>query len=297
MKSNKFVSLILSFILIIGMVVPFAGCSYIENFFGPKKAITEYCEGVTSKFFKDLEKTLSDNSKKKITMPELTDEQMELAQYAYSGVTVELGEITVADDKESATVELTFRKLKECEDLDLLIGTMDEYQEAVDDLRTTRYTVELQVVSDGDDWIFKDLNSLVEVFYAPFADFCFLDADGNVINITDAYIEYVVASYSELYVDAVWYDVEGGNPLTETAIRSPYALQCVFYFNQLMTAEFEAELRCGTNVVATIDASMDGDVVVACDFPASGTFTPGPYTVALVYGGVEIAVSPALTVN
>ena len=273
-----------------------SGCFKKED---PQKELTEYSEEVTENFFDKLKASIKYNSSRDVEFPELTEEQIELMEYAFSGTDVKLGDVEIDDDDdEKGTVEYVFSGYKSYSDDLTKIATMDEYKAIVDDIKSEKVTVRLKAIKENDEWIFKDMSEIEEMFFEPYEELCFLDENGNPINITDAYSEYIAGMYGDIYISSYWYDPILGNPLMGSSISSPVSLQNVFYFPEPVSGEFTAQLESNGNVVATIDISIDNEVTIMCDFPApSGGYTAGGYMVTLMIGSVPLAASQTITVN
>ncbi len=293
--TKKIISMLLTAIFTMSL---FTACSEKAD---PEGELTEYAQETVEDFFDRLRSSLRYNSLRDIEFPELTDEQQELMEYAYSETTVKVGNVEIDDNNdEKGTVELVFSNYKAYSEDMAFIGTMDEFKAAVDDIKGEKVTLKLKAVKDdNDEWIFKDLRDVAEMFYEPYDQLCFLDEEGNPINITEAYSLYIAEQYTDLYVNSYWYDPQMGNPLDSGSI--PFvvdALQLAFYFNSPISGSFTAELIRDNQSVATIELTVNEGVMILCDFPAGEQgFGNGSYTVKLCTGGICIASSVPLRVG
>ena len=269
------------------MLVNITGCSDFLKKIALEK-VTDYVTLTMNSFFENPEAILSANSQNEVIMPELTEQQAELAANAIHGSAYEISNIKINDKRNKATVSLTFEKCPEFSVEDP-IGTMDELEDL---LEYNDVEIDLTVLRTKDHkWVFEDLSELANIFYVPFEAPCVLDENGNPYNINQAYINMV-------YVDDYWFDPLMNNPMYNSSLRQTDYLKCVFYFNRPMTLECTAELQCNGTVVETVDIALNGDVTADCHFTCdAGNFSAGSYTVVLYYNGQEMVTSGAISVS
>lgn len=285
--AKKFVSLTLVFVI----MASFTGCSDFLNEIATEK-VTDYMEDVLADFANDPIATVEENSLEEVEFTELTDEQREVCLENLSSVDTVLKKISVSEDRTSATVTVTFKKVMDFYDDTDLIGTEDEIREYFDDCATTDVPMTFKLERQEDGWRIEDMSEIDEVFFQSYADICFLDEQGFPINVTLGYVNSIL-------VGSYWYDPIEGNPTSTTTMLTVYYLQNVFYFNHPMTMTFEAELRCDGEVVMSREVVVNNQVIAKCDFENENgsTFAPGTYTIALLYNGEVIAESDELVVR
>ena len=116
-------------------------------------------------------------------------------------------------------------------------------------------------------------------------------------------IEMGYDKVSKAYVYSAWYDVEKDNPASYNAMDSEdaYALKCVFYFSEPVSATFRVILKNGEEKVAVKTLRVDDKVVAECDFSAGlegmDSFKPGVYKIYLETEGKSVAVSGEMRVE
>lgn len=117
----------------------------------------------------------------------------------------------------------------------------------------------------------------------------------QIMNVDAEYLQSV-------YIYTQWYDIMEDNPLDYGKISSDkaYAIKNVFYFNTQLYVVFEARLYMGDELILTKNIEVKNSVVAEAEFSAGleglGYFSPGLYTVELVYEDEVIAVSRPLEV-
>lgn len=289
---------VLTFILIFSFSVVSCGCSDMLKDWAINR-VEQYTSEFIDSIAGDAINSISQNSVEEIDATELTKEQKEfLSDYLADIVeNITVKKIRVNDARSRATVDLLIGDCFVFDDETLFIGTESELRDIVDGLERDDITLSLTLSRDGTSWIFDDLNELEDVLIKPFAELCFLDAQGEPINITEQYIAYM---YAGNIVDGIWYDPIMGNPYSGNSISPTYYLELVFYFCEPTTMELTAELRCDGEAIETINVSMTDSVVLDCsfgrDFEQSG-YGAGSYTVALKIGDTQIIESEALEVR
>lgn len=118
------------------------------------------------------------------------------------------------------------------------------------------------------------------------------------VEIMDVDAEYL----RSVYIFTTWYDVIDDNPIDENRVYSEdaYAIKNVFYFNTPLTVVLEARLYQNDELIMTKEIYLKNNVTAEADFSAGleglGTFSPGQYTVHLIYADEEIAVSDPMEV-
>ena len=116
---------------------------------------------------------------------------------------------------------------------------------------------------------------------------------------TEPDIDYI----RDAWVYSVWYDPVESNPADYDTISSDeaFALKGVFYFNTLLTADFETKLYKGDSVLLTGQVKMRDNVTAEADFSAGlediGTFEAGDYRIELLYKGETVAVTSIMRVK
>ena len=119
------------------------------------------------------------------------------------------------------------------------------------------------------------------------------------VEIMDVDAEYL----RSIYIYTTWYDVIDDNPVDYNSVSSEdaYALKNVFYFNTPITVSFEARLYQNDELLLTKEVVLKNNVTAEVDFSAGlegfGTFSPGIYTIQLVYFDEVIAVSDPIEVT
>lgn len=127
------------------------------------------------------------------------------------------------------------------------------------------------------------------------------ESSGSVPSSTG--IEMGYDKVSKAYVYNSWYDVEKDNPADYNTMdtEDAYALKCVFYFSEPVTATFRVILKNGDEQVAVKTIRIDEKVIAECDFSAGledmDSFKPGIYTMHLEYEGKSVAVSGEMRVE
>ena len=116
-------------------------------------------------------------------------------------------------------------------------------------------------------------------------------------------IEMGFDKVSKAYVYCAWYDVEKDNPANYNAMDSDdaYALKCVFYFSEPISATFRVILKNEDEQVAVKTLRLDDKVIAECDFSAGlegmDSFRPGVYKVYIETEGKNVAVSSEMRVE
>ena len=275
-------------ILIAFMMLNITGCSDFLKGIAADKA-TKYTTSVMEEFVKSPKETLEANSLAEIEYPELTEEQEAFVNEYISSAEYEIGDVELNDKRTKGTVEIRFFDCPVFDDT-FVIGTMDEVEEQLSDLKAD-VSVELTIKrTDDHKWIFEDLNGFVDVLMDPYQEICFLDDDGNPINITAGYIDLI-------YVDCAWYDPLMNNPVSANRLSGTDYLKVVFYFSRPMTLDLRCELIYNSGVSETADVILDNDITADCHFTAQNAFESGSYQVILYYGDTVIAESETLTVG
>lgn len=287
MKNNINLRKAAATLLITVMLFNITGCSEYLKKIALEKVETYVTETING-FFQNPEATLTANSQTEVVIPELTEQQKEIADYAIGGAGYEISNIKINDKRNKASVTLSFEKCPSFED-EYPIGTVDELKRQ---LVYEDVDIDVTVIRTKDHkWVFEDLNEIAEVFYKPFEAPCVLDEEGNPYNINQAYIEMV-------YIDNYWFDPLMNNPIHGSSLRGTNYLKCVVYFNRPMTLTCTAELQCNGTVVDTYEVVMEGSVTADCHFTCdSGNFPAGSYTVVLYYNDQEMVTSAALSVS
>ena len=127
------------------------------------------------------------------------------------------------------------------------------------------------------------------------------ESSGLVPSSTDVEMGY--DKVSKAYTFNAWYDVEKDNPATYNTIdtEDAYALKCVFYFSEPVSATFRVILKNGDEQVAVKTIRIDEKVIAECDFSAGledmDSFKPGIYTMHLEYEGKSVAVSGEMRIE
>lgn len=259
--------------------------------------VQEYVQNVSEDFFDEFEVNVVNNSSTQIFFPEMTSEQKELAAYAYKNVTIEIGDITVDTSDNTAEVNIIYHDVKEYSDDYTVIATMEEYKEVVDSIEPSDIEILLIVNIDDDTCVFNDLNEVVNMFYDSYCNLCFLDDNNQPINTTTAYTQYIKAYYNEVIIGNYWYDPIFANPLEVNQVTEPKYLQIMFYFDELVTGDFEAELRLDDQMIDSATVHIEDEIFLLFDFVNEDVFEPGSYTVILKYNGFTIKVSDTMTVE
>ena len=127
------------------------------------------------------------------------------------------------------------------------------------------------------------------------------ESSGSVPSSTG--IEMGYYKISKAYVFNAWYDVEKDNPATYNTMdtEDAYALKCVFYFSEPVSATFRVILKNGDEQVAVKTIRLDEKVIAECDFSAGledvDSFKPGVYRMHLEYEGKSVAVSGEMRIE
>ena len=287
MKNKFSVRKSLATVLITVMLFNITGCSDFLKKIATQK-VEDYVVTAINGFFEHPVDVITSNSKEEVIIPELTEQQEQMALNVIAGSAYEISKIKINDKRDKAVVTLNFENCAYFEE-EFPIGKVDELE---DMLVYHDVDIDLTVLRTEDhQWIFEDLNKLSEIFFNPFESPCILDEDGNPYNINEAYINLV-------YVDNYWFDPLMDNPIAGSSLRNTDYLKCVIYFNRPMNITCTAELLCNGDVVATYEVNIDGHVTADCHFTAeSGNFSAGTYSVVLSYNGQELVTSSSLTVS
>lgn len=116
-------------------------------------------------------------------------------------------------------------------------------------------------------------------------------------------IEMGYDKVSKAYVYSAWYDVEKDNPANYNAMDSDdaYALKCVFYFSEPISATFRVILKNEDEQVVVKTLRLNEKVIAECDFSAGlegmDSFKPGVYKVYIETEGKNVAVSSEMRVE
>ena len=116
-------------------------------------------------------------------------------------------------------------------------------------------------------------------------------------------IEMGFEKVSKAYVYCTWYDVEKDNPASYNVMDSDdaYALKCVFYFREPISATFRAVLKNEAGQVAVKTIRLDEKVIAECDFSAGlegmDSFKAGTYKIILENEGKSVAISSEMRVE
>lgn len=274
-------------LLVAFMMLNISGCSDLLKGIAADKA-SKYTASVMESFVKSPRETLDANSLAEIEYPELTEDQEKLVNDYISSAEYEIGEVQMNDKRTKGTVEIRFFDCPVFDDT-FVMGTMDEVTEQLSDLKSD-VSVELTVKrTDDHKWIFEDLSGFVDVLMTPYQEICFLDDDGNPINVTAGYIDLV-------YVDCAWYDPLMNNPVATNRLAGTDYLKVVFYFSRPMTMDLHYELIHNNGVSESADISLENDITADCHFTAQNAFEGGSYQIILYYGDTVIAESETMTV-
>lgn len=279
--------------LILSCLPMLTGCSEFLKRMAERK-IETFFEQFAADFESDPTQAIIDYSAEEITFDEFHPKQMELALSAFTGATPVLDSIKLNDKRTKAELEITLEDVR-IGDIDLKLGTYSEFSDAIQSLRADDVTFEVTLNRTDDGWQLEDLSEMKTVLYEPYLDNCILDEDGTPFFINEYYIE-------SIYVGTYWYDPISGNPVTNRSATAPVALINVFYFNQPMYMDFQAQLILNDEVVYEQNVSLDGDVVATCDFDSDiitggSGFERGDYTVRLLYDGALVTESDSFRVN
>ena len=116
-------------------------------------------------------------------------------------------------------------------------------------------------------------------------------------------IEMGYDKVSRAYVYCAWYDVEKDNPATYNSMDSEdaFALKCVFYFSEPVSATLRVKLKNDSEQVAVKTIRLDEKVIAECDFSAGlegmDSFKPGVYKIYLETEGRTVAISSEMRIE
>lgn len=291
MKTGSKFTKIIALISVSSILFSMSGCDLIDGFYGGQAVA--FAEDFAEMAQDDFLGALSEYSDEDIDFTQLTDEQEEIFLDAGSDISFEDISYTKVSGK-NVTIELSmkFRNLNDSY-TGSLVGTVDDLSDAVSGTKAKKVEIELKAQKKDGEWSFEDLNDLEDMVVEPYSQFCVLDDEGNPINITDAYLQYI-------YLENIWYDSNTANPSSSVSLSNQQAVIDVFYFTQPVTGDMTAVLYRNGNEEASIDVTLDEDVIAYCEFGRSvlgGAPQGGSYTVELYYGDVLIDTSDAMTIN
>ena len=279
---GQFFKVMLSVALTASMLFVTSGCKeYIRD--RQFARLEDYVYGFVEDLSTNPLTVMSENSVKKLKLPDLSDEQQEIFDSAYT-CKMSISEIELADDNKSADckMKVTYKDISDkFEGSDF--HTVKEFKSEIKDMKSSKKNIVLHMEKDGTKWIFSDLQEVVDLTTAGFDTLNICDDDGFPIKLTSEYFDNV-------YVEALWYDPLFSTPLHINKLTDPVALQCAFYFNTPVNLKFEAVLRDEDGKkLATEDVEIKNSVMVLVDFSADyvgvSEFSDGEYTVELEWDG------------
>ena len=183
----------------------------------------------------------------------------------------------------AVTLSLSFAvSLSSCSEIkDILVSEMLAQTEEDDDRHSTEE---------------RETSYVSEVTYETF------EPTGTFTTETYETMDVDAEYLQSVYIYTQWYDIIDDNPIDYAKVSSDnaYAIKNVFYFNTQLYVVFEARLYMGDELILTKNIEVKNSVVAEAEFSAGlegfGTFSPGMYTVELVYEDEVIAVSRPLEV-
>ncbi len=275
---RHFFRMTLSVVLVATMMIVSSGCTeYIRE--RQFERLEDYVYGFVEDLSTNPLTVMSENSLKKIKLPELSDEQQEVFDSAYI-CKMKIAELELGEDNKSAdcTVKISYKDLSDKFEA-TEYHTISELKSEIDDLKTKKKTLVLHMEKDGKAWKFSDLQEIVDITTAGYSTLNICDDDGFPVNLTSE-------SFENVYVEALWYDPMFSTPLHLNKLTDPVALQCAFYFNTPVNLRFEAVLldEDGKEMTST-DVEIRDSVIVVVDFSADfvgvSSFSGGNYTIEL----------------
>lgn len=289
MKSGSYFKKGIASLLIMMMLVNISGCSEFLMKRAVEKA-TEYVEGVFEDLKKDPEKTITKNSQTEVEFPELTAEQGDVVDELFSSLSFDIDEVKLNEKRTKGTVTIALDLIPVFEEDTFIVGTADEVNDQIDDLKQD-IVLDFDIKLDKNkNWVFADLSELAGLLMDPYQEICFLNEDGNPINITKGYIDMV-------YVDSAWFDPLMNNPLSENRLSGTDYLKVGFYFNRPMTIDFTFDVLYNGEVSQTLEISLEEEIIADCHLESEQGFEAGSYQIILYYGDTVVAESEELTVR
>ena len=230
---------------------------------------------------------ISDNSVKKVKLPELTDDQQEIFDDTFE-YKIKIIEMEISDDNKSADCKVkvnTYDLEEKYEATDF--RTVKEYKSEIKDFKSEKKSLVLHLEQVDRKWKFSDLQELVDVTAGRYTKLNICDEDGFPSILTTEYFDSV-------FIEALWYDPMFSTPLHLNKLTDPVALQCAFYFNTPVNLKFEAVLKDDDgNELASSDVIIDNSVIAVVDFSTDyvgvDSFKKGNYTVELLWNDEEFA--------
>lgn len=251
----------LSVFLVITMVIMSSGCTeYIRE--RQFERLEDYVYGFVEDFSTNPLTVMSENSLKKLKLPELSDEQQDIFDSAYN-CKMKISELDLAEDNKSAdcTIKLSFKDLSDKFE-ETEYHTKKEFKSEIEDMKSKKKTMVLHLEKDGKAWKFSDLQEIVDLTTAGYSSLNVCDDEGFPIVLTSKYFDNV-------YVEALWYDPMFSTPLHLNKLSDPVALQCAFYFNTPVKLKFEAVLIDDSGKeLSSYDVEINDSVIVVVDFSA-----------------------------
>ncbi len=275
---RHFLRMTLSVVLVATLMIVSSGCTeYIRE--RQFERLEDYVYGFVEDISTNPLTVLSENSLKKLKLPELSDEQQEIFDSAYK-CKMKISELELAEDNKSAdcTIKLSFKDLSDKFEA-TEYRTVSEFKSEIDDMKSKKKTMVLHLEKDGKEWKFSNLQEIIDVTTAGYSTLNVCDDEGFPVDLSSEYFENV-------YVEALWYDPMFSTPLHLNKLTDPIALQCAFYFNTPVNLRFEAILRDEDGKkMASTDIEIRDSVIVVVDFSADlvgvSSFSGGNYTIEL----------------
>lgn len=267
-----------SVILIAAILVMSTGCTeYIrERAF---ERVEDYVYGFVEEISTNPLTVMSDNSIKKLELPELSDEQQEIFDSVYT-CKMKIAELELGEDNKSADCKLKLSYKDISEKFEATeYHTVKDFKSEIGDMKSKKKNMTLHLEKDGKQWKFSDLQEVIDVTTAGYSSLNICDEDGFPVELTTDYFDNV-------YVEALWYDPMFSTPLHLNKLTDPVALQCAFYFNTPVNLRFEVVLRDDNDKkLASYDIEIKDSVIVVVDFSADfvgvSKFSSGNYTIEL----------------
>ncbi|MBR2522820.1 MAG: hypothetical protein IKE53_00070 [Clostridiales bacterium] len=283
---NKIYVKTISVLLILCSVFMFSGCGAIMDSFTTRGVESFVTETFTSYIDSQGTTDLASYSKKDCDVPELTDEQQSIFSDVISRTSFEIGSTKIKEGRKQATCQVSFKKVADLSTLDSWVGTYDDISEAVSSVKKKTVKITFKIIKKNDKWMFDDLSEFFGKVVSGYEDLCFLDDEGNPINITPHYIE-------SFMVDSVWYDPVMDNPLDADMTFHAEQLVNVLYFDHPISYQFTAQLYSGRNMLAEKEVTVDDSVVARLAFDSmlytnSQLFEPGEYYIKVMVGSNEL---------
>ena len=289
--SVKFISLI----LVLCSAFALTGCGSIMDSFAVKDVEEFVNESFTSFFDSQGTYDLSASAKNDCDVPDLTDEQQELFAEALSQTSFEIISTKIKEGRKQATCQVSFKKVADLSDFDTWVGDRGEISDALKSVSRKTVKITFKIVKKNDKWMFNDISEFYEKIMSGYDGICFLDDEGNPINITPHYIE-------SFMVDSVWYDPVMDNPLDADMTFHAEQLVNVLYFDHPISFQFTAKLYSGHDLLAEKEITVDDSVVARMSFDSlrdtnSQLFETGEYHIRVMVGENELYETDTLIVR